>query len=243
MTKLNQIIAVEKGVKTDSGQAFTRIYHQLQKTALFAGLIRTYKPRDDEGEKLPGEGTKVQLRAETLLDDAATALTRLFDVTITKDHANGTAIANVVVDGVVLLNDVPVTTLLFLEKQLVDLRTVISKLPVLDPSEDWEFNETVGAWATTPAFTTRTKKIPRTLQKAPATEKHPAQVDVWMEDTVVGDWTVVKFSGAVPQTRVDELLGRVEALRVAVKYAREEANSVEVVNRNIGKKIFDYLFA
>lgn len=241
MTKLNQIIAVEKGVKTDASQALTAIYHQLQKGALFAGLSKTYRPRDEDGEQLPGEGVKVQQRAEQLLDNAASALTRLFDITATKDLTNTVAKADVVIDGTVLLEQVPVATLLFLEKQLTDFKTVVSKLPVLDPSESWAFNSSVDAWTNTPAQTVRTKKVPKTAVVVPATDKHPAQVQVWQEDLPVGDWTTVKFSGAVPQARVTELLSRIENLRQAVKYAREHANGVEVLDKKIGEAVFEYI--
>jgi len=36
---------------------------------------------------------------------------------------------------------VPATYLLFLEKQLTDLHTLVSKLPVLDASETWVFDQ------------------------------------------------------------------------------------------------------
>lgn len=70
--------------------------------------------------------------------------------------------------------------------------------------------------------TVRTKKVPRNHVKAEATDKHPAQVDVYYEDVPVGYWTTVKFSGALPARRVNELLDRVEKLQQAVKFAREE---------------------
>ena len=35
--------------------------------------------------------------------------------------------------------------------------------------------------------------------KYEATEKHPAQVETYTEDIKVGEWTMVKFSGAIPQ--------------------------------------------
>ena len=50
-------------------------------------------------------------------------------VLATQDFANCQAKANVVVDGQTILKEVPVTHLLFLEKQLVDLRTFIDGLP------------------------------------------------------------------------------------------------------------------
>jgi hypothetical protein len=170
-------------------------------------------------------------------------LTRLFDVTATKDWANGQARADVVVDGNVLLSDVPVTYLLFLEKQLVDLHTFVRKLPVLDASETWTFDASADCWATEAIQTVRTKKIPRNHVKAEATEHHPAQVEVYYEDVPVGYWRTVKFSGAMPARRVNEILERVEKLQQAVKFAREEANNVEVDDQRIGEQVFYYLFS
>ena len=79
--------------------------------------------------------------------------------------------------------------------------------------------------------------------RAEATTKHPAQVDVYKEDVVVGYWKSIKYSGALPAVRLNELLGRVEKLQKAVKFAREEANSKEVQRKKIGKSVFEYLFA
>ncbi|GAA2868927.1 hypothetical protein GCM10010517_28830 [Streptosporangium fragile] len=241
-TKLNQILAVEKGVKSDTHRKVTDAYHTIQKNALLSGLSRTYQPVDDEGERLPPESTRVQVQAEELLKQVGAALTRLFDVTATKDWANCTARADVKVDGSTLLEDVPVTYLLFLEKQLVDLQTFIAKLPVLDAAETWTLDQSTDCWRTEPVKTTRTKKVPRNHVKAEATDKHPAQVEVYHEDIVVGYWTKVTFSGAVPQKRINELLERVGRLQNAVKFAREEANGTEVAYQRVGEKVFGYLF-
>lgn len=240
MTRLNQIIAVEKGVVSRSEAALTLTYHQIQKTALLQGISRSYQPRNEEGEALPGESTKVQVKVSTVLDNLADQLTRWFDVVATKEHANREAHADVVVDGDVLLPDVPVTYLLFLEKRLVDLRTLVSKLPTLDPAEDWD-EDMDGTHVTQAILTTRSKKVPRNHVKAVATEKHPAQVEVYFEDVVVGDWTTRKFSGALPKRRVDELLARIESLQAAVKYAREEANTAVVDDVRVGRKVFAYI--
>lgn len=137
MAKLNQIIAVEKGVKSKSHQDLTAAHHGLQKPALLAGISRTYQPKDEEGEQLPPESTRVQVKAEDVLRDTASTLSRLFDVTATKDWANCSARADVTVEGRTLLSQVPVSYLLFLEKQLTDINTFVRKLPVLDASESW----------------------------------------------------------------------------------------------------------
>jgi len=242
MARLNQIIAVEKGVKSRSFQELTEAHHALQKPALLAGIARTYQPKDEEGEQLPPEATKVQVKAEEIIRQTGGILTRLFDVTATKDWTNCTARADVVLDGQPLLTQVPVTYLLFLEKQLVDLHTFVRKLPVLDAADSWTYDASADCWATEPVQTVKTKKVPRNHVKAEATEKHPAQVEMYYEDVVVGHWKTVKFSGALPARRVNELLERVEKLQQAVKFAREEANGVDVTDQEVGDRVFRYLF-
>jgi hypothetical protein len=158
------------------------------------------------------------------------------------ERKRGEAKADVTVDGQTLLRDVPVMYLLFLEKQLTDLHTFVKKLPVLDNAETWTFDESADTWRTEPVRTIRTKKVPRNHVKAEATDKHPAQVEVYYEDIAVGYWTTVKFSGALPARRVNELLERVEKLQRAVKFAREEANGAEVTDRHVGDVVFRYLF-
>jgi hypothetical protein len=241
MAKLNQIIAVEKGVKSRSFSELTEAHQALQKPALLSGISRTYRPKDEEGEQFPPESTKVQVKADEVLRKTAEILTKLFDVTASKDFANCRARADVAIDGRVLLKQVPITYLLFLEKQLVDLHTFIKKLPVLDPSETWSFDASADCFATDALQTVKTKKIPRNHVKAEATEKHPAQVEVYYEDVVVGYWRTLKFSGALPQKRVNELLERVERLQQAVKFAREEANAIEAEEQRVGEKLFAYL--
>src|SRR5215472_1153711 len=107
MAKLNQIIAVEKGVKSQSFQELTEAHQALQKPTLLAGIARTYRPKDEEGEQLPPESTRVQLKAEAVIAQTTESLTRLFDITATKDWANCKAKADVVVDGQTLLSAVP----------------------------------------------------------------------------------------------------------------------------------------
>ena len=242
MPRLNQIIAIEKGIKSQSFSELTDAHHALQKPALLAGISRTYRPKDEEGETLPPESVKVQVRAGEILRDTAAVLTKLFDVTAAKDWANCRAVADVTVDGAVLMAKVPATYLLFLEKQLTDLHTFVKKLPVLDSSETWGFDSSADSWATEPVQTVKTKKIPRNHVKAEATDKHPAQVEVYYEDVTVGHWRTVKFSGALPGKTVNEMLERVEKLQQSVKFAREEANNLEAENQKVGEKFFQYLF-
>ena len=150
---------------------------------------------------------------------------------------------DIVIDGVTIMAGVPVCGLLFLEKQVTDLTALIEKLPVLDPSERWVQDAAQNCWATNPVKTHRTKKIPRPFVKSPATDKHPAQVEVVHEDEVVGYWSTVRFSGAIPADHKAALKSLVTKLRQAIKVAREEANTAHVGDRKMGAAILGYLFA
>ena len=171
--RLNQIIAVEKGVKNRSEQELTAAHHTLLKPDLLSGFERTYRPKDELGDQLPGESKRVQVKAE---------------------------------------------------------------------EESWEQSLATATYATKPVDTTRTKKVPRNHVKAAATAQHPEQVEVYQEDIVVGTWTNIKFSGALPADRVNTLVERVEKLQSAVKFAREEANNTEAPDQKVGETFFTYLF-
>lgn len=243
MPRLAQIIAVEKQTKNNTNREITDAYHAVQKPDPFFGISKTYRPKDEEnGDKLPPENKKVQVKTEDVLQKTGEILTKLFDITATKDIANCSAKADVVVDGKVIASGLPVTYLLFLEKQLVDVRTLVAKLPTLDPAETWAYDQGQDCFASEPAESHRSKKIKRTLTLAAATDKHPAQVQVFDEDETVGFWKVIKYSGALPAKRANAILERVDTLIKAVKFAREEANGTEAKDQRVGGAIFGYLF-
>jgi hypothetical protein len=242
LPKLNQIIAIQNGKKTQAKDSLTAAYHQLQKPDLLSGISRTYKPKDEAGEQQPPESKHVQLKVKELIERVSRDLTELFDVVATQDHANCQAKADVKVEGRVILSGVPVTSLLFLEKQLVDLQTFVEKLPVLDAGERWEFNAAQDCFASEPFQTTRTKKVPKSHIKYEATKEHPAQVEMYFEDVTVGTWTTVKYSGAIPAQERNALLERARQLADAVKSAREEANTLEVEKKKLGETVLNFIF-
>lgn len=241
MPKLNQIVAVEKSVKSRVYGEITEMHKASQKAELFNGFVKTYRKKDEEGEDYPAERKKVQQSADAMLAQAATQLTELFDVTATKDWGNCHALADVIVEGQTLIKDAPVPFLLFLEKQITDLRTFVEKIPALDETDDWTRDENSGLFKTAAIATQRTKKVQRPVVLYEATKEHPAQTSMITEDVVVGYWDTIKHSGALPLPRKQQLLERIENLSKAVKFAREQANSANADNQEIGRKIFDYL--
>ena len=242
MPKLNQINALVTGRKGVAEKYVTELYKVLQKGELFTGRQRVYKPHDEvNGEKLPAEGQKVQFKVQELLTNAAAMWTELWDLTGTQDSGNQTARADVVVDGQAVLTQVPVTTLLFLEKQVNDVETFLTKLPTPDQEEDWAHDPNQGLLRSKAAESLRTSKVPSHYEKAAATREHPAQVEFFYKDVPVGTWTTVKFSGALPADSKKELLLRVKKLKDAIKLAREEANSIQVTVVQVGTPLFRYL--
>lgn len=246
MTKLNQIIAIESGEKARANKATAPIFHVAKNEAFFAGLTRTYEPLDEAGEQLPEESARVKAIVGNLIEEFVSASTRLLDVSATKDMTNTTAFADIVVNDQVLVEHVPVTFLLPFEKFLTqEVRGLVESLPVLDAAQDWSpsTSEREGIYETAVVRRHRTKKVNRVLELAKATDRHPAQVSLVAEDVLAGYWNEKKFSGAIPASRKAELVGRVNDLIAAVKFAREKANDTEVIDLKVGKAVFDHLFA
>lgn len=242
MQKLNQVIAIEKGVKGRTYAAITELHKNAQKPDLYYGFNKSYTPKEDGNEQLPSESKKVVLRAEDVLRDVSDLFVDIMDVTATKDFANMTAKADITVKGNVLAKDVPVPYILFLEKQLTDLRTFIDKLPTLDESENWTKEASSGLFKTDKITTNRTAKIVKPIVKYEATKEHPAQTDLISVDETVGYWNTVKQSGAITRGDKRQLLERTEALLEAVKSARETANSVEAPEKHVGADLLAYIF-
>lgn len=246
MPKLNQVVAVEKTVKEKVNKQTAPLFHVTKTPALFAGLSKTYEPLNAEGEQLPDDSTRVQNTVPEILDGFSKPAVQLIDTQLTKETANTEAFADVVVNGETLIVNAPVTFLLQFEKFLVqEVRGLIVALPTLDPAQDWEPSDSdrAGIYKTATLKRQRTTKLEEPVVLYQATEKFPAQTQMVTKDKLVGYWNEIRFSGAVPAQRKQELLDRVDALIAAVKFAREAANNRDVENKNVGAEVFNYLFS
>lgn len=244
MTQLHALIAVERGgVEGRAKRRLTDLNRLLATPAVLSGLTRRHHSTLDGVDDLPGETTLVQVTVPTVLNEIATLMTRVYDLAASKEASNAQAKADVIVDGAVLLDNVPVGALLFLEKRLDDIRTVVRDLPVLDPAEKWDPDANqVNVYRTPDTQTVSRKKVRVPLELSPATDHHAAQVTVVDDEIRTGVWTLVKYSGAISIAARAMMLDRVEKLIAAVKLAREKANEVEVVEMNVGDRIFSYVF-
>ncbi len=239
--KLNQVIATEKGIKNRTTEELTKAYHAAQKPALFNGHSKVFKPLVEGSDNFPPDNKLVEVKAGDLFKTINRSLGNLLTVTAAKDYANCNARADLVVDGKVLLTQVPATYLLFLEKQLIDLRTSLNAIPVLDPSKTWNFDSNVNLFKSDAVLTSRTKKTQKPIVLYDATKEHPAQTQLITDDVVIGNWETVEMSGALSQTIKDNLLNTVEKLVVATKQAREAANMTDAQDVDISP-VLNYIF-
>ena len=243
MTKLHQLLAIEKGEKTRANRESSALHQSSKKAELYQGRVSTYQPFDEEnGEKQADKHQLVQLRGEEVLTGFRNAMTRIFDITATRDVANRETKASVKVDGKVIMEDVPVSYLIYMEKSLDDEETAVRALPTLPTNVEWKRDDNRDMFVTSIVKTYRSAKVDKVIIKAEATKEHPAQVDIRPADVQVGTWTTTQFSGALPAKRKTEILARIVKLKEAVKFAREEANRIVVKDVKVGKALFDYIF-
>lgn len=248
MTTLGQIVGIHKGTKEEAQRRWDTIYHTLQKNDLFTGLHKTFEAFEGTLPQ-PPQDKRLQANATDLLREMQPLLTRLFDLEYTKDVADTQATANVYLPGISrpLLENVPISHLLWLEKQFIKLVTVFKALPVMSAAEDWTGDATslpTGVRRTPVEETPATKKEKQwqVVVAADANGGHPADVREVTSDVHSGNWRTIKYTSAVPVAVRDELVKRATAMLNAVRQAAVAANHLVVQDQSEGEIIFGFLY-
>lgn len=244
MPKLHQILAIETAVRTQTQKDLTKVYHGLDKIEMLTGQFNEYQPIKEDGMKLPAERKGLQVRVKDVIKNAMATIEKSFDIVAVRDFANTKAIADVVMqDGTVLLKDAPAPYLLWLEKQITDLHTVITKLPILPADTEWDWDPAQECYRNRHEVKTiRNEKVQEALVLYPAKDQHPAQTQLITKDVIAGHWTKTTYSGALPMPEVRAMKERAETLLAAVKLAREKANQVEAPDQKVGAPLLKYIF-
>ncbi|WOL31454.1 hypothetical protein [Microcoleus phage My-WqHQDG] len=242
MPLLSQVIGHASDSKKVLKATLTGVYQKLQKASVYTGLTRTYQPLTEEGAQFPPESNLVQTTVTKELLSIMHPLNAYINDSISLNQGNTEVLVDVVVQGEIMFSKVPPTFLMELKKQVADIYTLVSKLPTLDPSTQWDFNPNSEVYVSPPMTTYKTQKTKRMMTLAPATDKHPAQVTTWDEDVAVGTWSKVDQSGAIPLPLKNKLVSNVEALEKAIGDALAEANAHKVKDLGGRQKVVDYLF-
>ena len=239
---LHQWLAILTGAKQRANSEGAQMKNELPKEVLFKGFAKTYTPKNEGGEEFPPERKKIERSVSTMISKLTDLFTEMFDLSLTIDRGNMSAEADVVVEGVVVIEKVPVSTLLFLEHQMEELKGWIQQIPVLDEAKDWDWDETNMHYKTQPYKTGRTRKVEEFQIIVQATKEHPAQTAKVTKDEIIGYWTNLDFSGAMRANEKAAILDRTMKLIQAIKFAREKANSLICEKQQMGQKLLAYLF-
>lgn len=244
MAYLHQIIALVADRKRRFQEVLTNLHQRSQKSGVTTGFIKTYKPvkeLETADPRIPPTETK---RVEMVVKDAiaaiATDMVAAFDACLTQDVGNTAAKANIKLDGLDL-QDIPSTYLLFLEKRMIDLLTFVEKLPTLEPDTNW-IPTGNGQYRSDISHSVKTAKEVVPVVKYPATQEHPAQTEMVTKDVVICRVETTVLNGALPIEVKENLRRRCIMLREAINAARAEANALKVEQRQVGQKIFDFIF-
>jgi hypothetical protein len=244
--KLHEVLGSQSQVFTQADKLRTDLVTTFEKKRHLFGEVLTVFRGDDENAVPSVENqSTLQTTVGQELKWIAEMIAKALDSEATIDVANTHARANVVLDnGVTLLENLPATQLLQLDKRLGELQQLVAHIPTLDPAKGFTLDPSRGAgiYQARPETKRRTRKEQVPLTLVAPTKEHPGQAVVISKDVEVGTITTQEWSGLItPATKAD-MLSRVEEVRRAVKQARARANDTVVDEVQVGKKVLDYLF-
>lgn len=239
--RLNQVIATEMDAKDQFAKALNEAAANLSNMPLLTGEVRDYQRKNDEGDEQPSREAHPHWSAKTILEGMESSMTRYFDLVAAKDWADTKARGSVVVDGTPIIENAPVSHLLWLERQLTELLKLFGKIPTYDATKRWTLDDKVGYYRSAPVETVSTKKIRKALTLAKATKEHAEQAIPIDEDVQVGTWTTVHETGTMSPAEKRGFIERTEKLIAEVKHAREEANLTETEDHKVGDAVYKYL--
>lgn len=251
MTKLHELLAVEKTRSNAATKLLDETAHKFAKEHFFSGHLKTLtmlvdSPENQAIEAAARDEKTLPTTVPETLEYALKFWADAEDVIFAKNKTNQLANADLFFRGNTLVSNVPVDELLGLEVRLEKLRQVITAMPSLDASKEWAKSSSGrnGEYvSTTDEVTSKTEKVTTPVVMYEATEKHPAQIQIVNTDRVVGTFTKIIFSGAATSKQKADAIAVVDDLLVEVKQARQRANSVEASNEKIGTTITNLILS
>lgn len=245
MGQLHELLAVQK----DLANKAVAITHETiatfqKKTDHLDGMLKVYQPNEEDGDAIPPESKQIVTTVAKKIAHTMESAIPSIDAEISKEETNASGKISVELKvGDITFGNLSVISLLALEKQLTSLRNLYKSIPTLDPTRIWsqDEKEEKGVYKTEVETKYRTSKIQEPLVLVPATENHPAQVQLVSKDVRVGTYETVYTSGRLTPRQKSDLLSRIDALIVSVKKAKAKANQTEALDIKIGERIFNFI--
>lgn len=247
-TKLHELLAVESNLENQATKTRTEVITSFEKKKhLFSEKVVSFTPLAENAQKVTESQSSIQETVHAQVDFIKKITAKALDVSHQIDVANTLAKADVVTEeGDKILEAVPATSLLQLEKRLKELRDFAVALPTLDPALGFTLDTSrgKGIFVAREVRKPRTKKEQTPLTLAPATKEHPAQVQLITKDIETGTILEQEWSSLITPATKSDVIDRCDMLLRAVKKARAKANEqeVDVAALKIGKKVLDYVF-
>lgn len=248
MPKLHELLAVNANLKAQADKTRSDLMATFKnKVHHFTEKLVTFTSNEEDGKSVTESQLDIQTTIPAELKWIAPFLIRSLDVQYQIAEANTSARADITLDdGSTIARQVPATCLLELEKRVKELHDFVSAIPTLDPAKGFTADPSRGAFIfkAREEHKVRTKKVTKVLTMAPPTDKHPAQVQAYIEDVPTGDIATLEWSGLITVADKGNMLSRVEQLSRAIKHARSRANDLTIDNttHKIGQEITNYIF-
>lgn len=245
-TKLHQLLAVHNNLQgqatktlTDIKALFTNKRHHFEKK------LKTVTYSGENAATETVEQSDIQTTVKQEIEWLNGHLAKAMDAGYHIDLANMEAKADIVdEDGKIVAKEIPATSLLWLEKRLKEVQTMISAIPTLDPSKGFSFDEASGQYQAREVIKDKTRKEKEVITLVPPSEKHPGQAQLVDVDKVIGKFHEQEWSSLITPAIKADLLDKCEKLYRAVTKARSKANEQEVNDTaKIGKQLLEYVFA
>lgn len=255
MSKLHEVLAVEPSHEAASTKLLAEAVKTFNgKEGLFKGKTRTLKLfGKDEANKVEFEALeakdsinqKVAATVPENLNYVATVMARYYDVVAQKEATNQHARADVVINGVTIMADMPATFLLGLETKLKAWRELLEAAPTMLPGLPWVPATELGAYIYKIADPVKDVKTAKTVDHKMLPQpnaQHPAQYVPIDVNKNIGEYSEFTSSGQISTADKAALIDRLDSLLKAVKQARMRANDVEVKQVQVGDSLMGYLF-
>lgn len=249
-TRLHELLAAERTPNSAWEYMLTETMHKFKTPAtFFEGHSKSLRmieesPQNKDIEAQAREEKPVTTTVFDTLEYALEIYRQMEDLQFQKNTTNQRAVGTVLFRGTPLLTELPVDQLLGLEARLKKIRELYMHIPTLDATKHWIPDTAMGAHICVvkhPEETTKTDKQIVPVELAPATDRHPAQVQPMHKDVVVGRFTTLKRTGAATTQQKADAIKLVDELTVEIKKARMRANETEVVTGYIGQTLVDLL--
>lgn len=246
--RLHELLAVQGQLRQQAEATRNDLMNTFEKKRThFSEIIITFNSNKENVDPKEESKMGVQTTVHKELRWVGDYIAKAIDAAHSVDVANMSARADIALeDGKVILKAVPATSLLQLEKRLEEVQRLVKTIPTLDPAKGFLADPQRGEdyFKARDVEKPRTEKTYKPLILAPATDKHPAQVEKITVDEVIGHTIQQEWSSLITVSEKGDMLDRVESLIRAVKRARSRANDdeINVADNKIGMTLLDYVF-